>query len=140
MRTPGRRQLLVAGILILIVGSILLSLATRLTPHVRDHAVAGLNARFQSEVELAALQVSVFPRPEINGEGLVLRHNGRRDVEPLITIGKYSASAGLMGMVGSPLRLRTVELERLEVSIPLGRLKTPPSEKTPSQPQATTAT
>ena len=114
------RPLLVVFTLILILGAILLSIATRITPNVRRRAVAALNERFKSDVDLASLQISVFPRPEVLGTGLVLRHNGRTDVTPLITIGSYSASAGLWGLIHSPLRLKTVELDRLEISIPPG--------------------
>ena len=115
-----RRTLLVVFTLILICGAILLSIATRITPHVRQRAVAALNERFKSDADLASLQVSVFPGPEILGTGLVLRHKGRTDVAPLIKIGSYSASAGLWGLIKSPLRLKTVELDYLEISIPPG--------------------
>ena len=115
-----RRTPLVAFTLIVICGAILLSIATRITPHVRQGAVSGLNEQFKSDVDLASLQVSIFPRPEILGTGLVLRHNGRRDVAPLIKIESYSASAGLWGLIHSPLRLKTVALDRLEISIPPG--------------------
>jgi AsmA-like C-terminal region len=115
-----RRTLLAAFMLILILGAILLSVASRITPHVRQGAVAALNERFRSDVDLASLQVSIFPRPEILGTGLVLRHKGRRDVAPLITIESYSASAGLWGLINSPLHLKSVELDRLEISIPPG--------------------
>jgi len=115
-----RRTLLVAFTLILIFGAILLSIATRITPHVRQGAVAALNERFESDVDLASLQISVFPRPQILGTGLVLRHKGRTDVAPLITIQSYSASAGLWGLIHSPLHLETVELDRLAISIPPG--------------------
>ena len=117
-----RRTLLVVFTLILILGAILLSIASRITPNVRQRAVAALNERFNSNVDLMSLQVSVFPRPEIQGTGLVLRHKGRTDVAPLIKIGSYSASAGLLGLINSPLRLKTVELDHLEISIPPGGL------------------
>jgi AsmA-like protein len=123
--TRGGRSALVVLTLLLIVAAILLSVATRLTPHVRDRAVAALNERFQSDVELASLQVSMFPRPEVSGAGLSLRHNGRTDVPPLIKIASYGASAGLFGLVGSPLHLRTVELEQLAITIPPGGLRGP---------------
>jgi hypothetical protein len=116
----GRRTLLVVFTLILIVGAILLSIATRITPSVRQRAVAALNERFKSDVDLASLQVKVFPRPEIVGTGLVLRHRGRTDVAPLIKIESYAASAGLWGLMDSPLHLKSVELDRLEISIPPG--------------------
>jgi hypothetical protein len=115
-----RRTLLVVFTLIVILGAILLSIATRIAPNVRQRGIAALNERFKSEVDLASLQISLFPRPEILGTGLVLRHKGRTDVAPLIRIGSYSASAGLWGLIKSPLRLKTVELDHLEISIPPG--------------------
>jgi AsmA-like protein len=115
-----RRAVLIVFALILIVAAILLSIVTRMTPNVRQRAVTALNERFKSDVDLASLQVSIFPRPEILGTGLVLRHQGRRDVAPLIKIGSYSASAGLWGLIHSPLHLKTVALDRLEISIPPG--------------------
>ena len=115
-----RRALLVVFSLILICSAILLSIATRIAPQVRQRAIAALNERFKSDVDLASLQISVFPRPEIVGTGMVLRHKGRTDVTPLIKIGSYSASAGLWGLINSPLRLNTVELDQLEISIPPG--------------------
>ena len=118
-----RRTLLIAFALVLIVGAVLLSLATRITPHVRDRVVAALNTRFRSDVDLELLQLSVFPRPEISGEGLTLRHNGRTDVKPVVSIGSYSGGAGLIGILSSPLRLKTVELDRLEISIPPGGIR-----------------
>jgi len=95
---------------------------TRATTYVRDQVTSALNARFASQVDLAALQVSVFPRPEILGEGLTLRHNGRRDIPPLLTVPSFSASAGLLGLSVKPLRLKTVELDGLEIRIPAGGL------------------
>jgi hypothetical protein len=118
-RLAGRRRLLlVVAALLLVVGALLLSLATRLTPHVRDAAIAALAARFDSEVAVRTLQVSVFPRPQISGDGLELRLGGRTDVPPLVSAGSFSASAGLLGLIGPPLRLRDVELDRLEITIP----------------------
>ena len=122
-RRHGRRWLLVACTLLVITAFVLLSMATRLTPHVRDEAVTALNSRFKSTVELVSLQVSAFPRPEVSADGLSLRHNGRTDVAPLIKIGSFSATAGLFGLIGSPVRLRTVELDRMEISIPPGGLR-----------------
>ena len=133
MALRRRRFLLVVFTLILISGAIVLSIATRMTPHVRQRAIAALNERFTSDVDLASLQISVFPRPEILGSGLVLRHKGRTDVDPLIRIGSYSASAGLWGLMSSQLRLKTVELDHLEISIPPGGvnggLKDPAAER-----------
>ena len=105
-----RRSVLIAFTLLLIVGVILVSAATRMTPYVRDRAIAALNQRFRSEVALDSLQVSTFPRPEVSGAGLTIRHNGRTDVTPLVRIESFSASAGLWGLMRSPLRLSEVKL------------------------------
>ena len=109
---------MVAFTLVLILAALLLSFATRATPHVRDRVVVALEERFKSDVEMESFQVSLFPRPEILGTGLVLRHQGRTDVPPLIKIGAYSSSAGLWGLMRTPMRLNTVELERLDITIP----------------------
>ena len=119
----ARRFSLVAFVLLLIVAAVLFSAAIRITPYVRNEAIAALESRFESDLELASFQASVFPRPEIAGSGLVLRHKGRTDVPPLIKIGSYSASAGLLGLIRSPLHLKTVELNGLEISIPPGGMR-----------------
>ena len=128
-----RRNLVIGFTLILITGTILLSVATGRTPYVRDQVVAAMNERFQSEVELEALQVSMFPRPEVSGGGLQLRHNGRTDVPPLIKIDRYAASAGVFGLLGSRVRLRSIELEGLEISIPPGGMKKGSAEQNTSR-------
>ena len=116
-------MLIVAFVLAAVVAVVLLSLAIRATPHVRDQVVAALNERFESEVSLETLQVGVFPRPDLRGSGLVLRWEGRQDVPPLIRIGTFGASAGFMGLLGTPVRLRSVELDRLEIHIPPGGIR-----------------
>ncbi len=133
-----RRSLLVVFTLVLVFGAILLSIATRLTPHVRQRAAAALNERLKSEVDLASLQISVFPRPELLGTGLVLRHQGRTDVAPLIKIESFSASAGLWGLMSTPLHLKAVELDHLEISIPPGGVHADPAD--PSTQKEATAT
>lgn len=121
--THARRNLFVAAALVAVVGVVLLSRASRATPQVRDQVVRALNDRFQSEVALDAFQVSVFPRPEVSGNGLVVRWDGRADVPPLVRVGEFTASAGVWGLIGPPpVRLRSVHLDRLELYIPPGGL------------------
>lgn len=119
--TRPSRIALIAGALI--VGAMLLPAGTRMLPAVRDRVVSALNVRFSSQVTLATFEIATFPRPAIAGTGLELRYNGRDDVPPLLTVPSFSASAGVFGMWGQPLRLRTVELDGLAVAIPVGGLK-----------------
>jgi len=127
-----RRGLWVAAVLILILSAVLFQRFTRVTPYVRDQVVSTLNSRFASQVELDSLEVSVFPRPEILGGGLTLRHNGRTDVPPLVTVPSFSASAGLFGLTAHPVRLNTVTLDGLEILIPVGGIAGDANPDTPT--------
>src|SRR5687767_14464551 len=94
-----RRTWLAVAVIAAVLLAILASLFTRVTPHVRDLAVRALNERFDSETEIATLQVSIFPQPEVSGTGLVVRYKGRRDVAPLISVQSFSASASIPGLI-----------------------------------------
>jgi hypothetical protein len=124
----------------LLIGAVaLLSIGTRSTTHVRDVVVDALNQRFRSQVELGSLAVDAFPDPAISGGGLRLRHNGRTDVDPLIAIESFAATAGLWSLTTAPpLRLKTVELSGLDIRIPPGGLRVDPGNPTDPEIVATT--
>jgi hypothetical protein len=115
--------------LVLVFGALIVERATRMTPYVRDQVVASLNARFDSAVDLGALQVSLFPRPAVAGERITLRYKERDDIPPLLEVGSFSSTAGLLGLWRRPLHLRTVELDRLDIRIPAGGLNPGNSRK-----------
>ena len=122
-RRITRRGWVAIAILFAVLLATLASLFTRVTPHVRDLAVKALNERFDSETEIATLQVSIFPQPEVSGTGLVVRYKGRRDVAPLITVKSFSASATIPGLIFKQLHLKTIDLEGLEIRVPPGGLR-----------------
>ena len=99
-----------------------LSLPIALTPGLRTRLTTALAERFDSEVEVQALRVSVLPSLRISGDGVVLRHRGRTDVPPLIAVQSFSAEATLWGLTGKPVHFRRVRLEGLEINIPPGGL------------------
>ncbi len=122
---PRRRTgLLVAGSLLAICGVIVLSFLSGASPHVRDRIVAALNGRFESQVDLETLQIAIFPAPQVSGTGLVLRHNGRTDVEPLITVRSFAGRAGIAGLLATPLSMRSVDLDALTIHVPPGGVHT----------------
>ena len=118
-----RRGWVALAVLFVVLLAVLASRLTSVTPHVRDLAVKALNERFDSETEIATLQVSIFPQPEVSGTGLVVRHKGRRDVAPLITVKSFSASATIAGLIFKQLHLKTIDLEGLEIRVPPGGLR-----------------
>ena len=137
LRNPAVRRLaLVALILAVILVAVIASRLSGITPHVRDATTTALEERFRSDVDLATLQVSVFPRPEVFGSGLDLRFKeGARRI-PMIRVDSFSSSAGLWGLLTSPLHLRSVELEGLVVTLQTGLRRDPAAPASaPAQPR-----
>ena len=117
------RKILLAVMAALLVGSgLLFWWAVRATPAMRDAVVATLNARFASQVDLRSLDVLILPDPHVSGSGLTLRHNGRTDVPPLITLDHFEATAAVRGLIKRPFHLRDVTLDGLNIHIPPGGL------------------
>ena len=117
-----RRFLLIASALLLVVVVILTTWAVRSAPQLRQRVVDAINARFESQLALGSLDPSVFPRPRAAGTALTLRHNGRTDVPPLITIDSFDTSAGIADLIHTPVRLDTVRMKGLTIRIPPGGL------------------
>jgi hypothetical protein len=111
------RGLVITATALLVTAALLLSLATRLTPLVRDRAVEALEARFDGDVQLDDLHVAVFPRLRVEGRGLVLRKPDAPE-HPLIRVGAFSAEAGLVGLLTRPMRISRVETDEMVIHIP----------------------
>lgn len=118
--TPRRRPVRRFIVAALVVAVILFSLPIALTPGLRARLTDALGERFGSDVELTSLRVSLLPRLRVSSDGVVLRHKGRTDVPPLVTIASFSAEATLRGLLGRPLRLSRVRVEGLEINVPPG--------------------
>jgi hypothetical protein len=115
-----RRIVLVSCALIAIAVAIGAVWAVRSAPRLRDRVVDALNARFESQLTLGSLDPFILPKPRASGTALTIRHNGRTDVPPLITIDSFETSAAILDLVRTPVRLDTVTLEGLAVRIPPG--------------------
>ena len=72
--------------------------------------------RLDSEVQLDSLQLRVLPRLRAEGTGLTIRHKGRTDVPPLISVRSFSVEGGVMPLLRKHVSL--VTLEGLEIKIP----------------------
>ena len=82
----------------------------------RPATIELLERRFESEVDLEKLIVNFTPALSIRGEGLTLRHQGRRDIPPVITIRAFTIAADARELwLG---RIDRVHLEGLEMVIP----------------------
>jgi hypothetical protein len=101
---------------------VLLCLPIAVTPRIKARLVQALGERFDSDVEVESLAVSILPLPRISGRGLVLRHKRRTDVPPLVTIASFSGEAGLIGLLSRPIRISDIHLDGLEINVPPGGL------------------
>jgi hypothetical protein len=100
----------------------------------RPATIELLERRFNSQVELASLDASFVPTLSVRGEGLVLRHQGRTDIPPIITIRAFTIESSVRELWTR--HIDRVHLEGLEIMIPPRRTKdmpklTPAADSTP---------
>ena len=120
------RSWLIVGAVILLTPILIFSiLAPRLGPIAREQIVKFLREKYQSEVELKDLQISLFPRVRATGEGLVMYYHGRTDLPPFVSIKGFHADASIGSLLQSTKHISTLRLEGLEINIP------PKSERQP---------
>jgi hypothetical protein len=114
-----RKGLLIVGaavLLLVAIGSLVIRRYA--DPYLRDRAIAIMEEKFHSDVDIKELHVSIFPSIRLEGKGLALRHEGRTDVPPLISIAEFSAEGGLLGAVGKPWTIDRVRLKGLVIYTP----------------------
>ncbi len=82
--------------------------------------------RFESTVQIADFHVaSLYPRVHVTINGVVLRHEGRTDVPPMIKIERATFDARLLSLISRTPVVRSVQVEGLEVRIPPHRRGAP---------------
>jgi AsmA-like C-terminal region len=117
--TPVSKTLLIVISLVVIVVVTGVVTGIRLSnPYLHKKVVEMLGEKFHAEVELREFHVHLFPGARIEGSGLVLRHEGRTDVPPLISIADFSAEAGITGLLGKPWKISQVKLKGLVIQVP----------------------
>jgi hypothetical protein len=107
-------------------------MAKEVEPYVREQALQYLQKRFDSTVEIGALHISVpklSPRQlvardwhgakaRVEGERVVLRHKGRKDIPPLFRMKKFAFEIDLSILFDSPKRIPLVTVDGMEINIP----------------------
>ena len=114
------------GIAVLL-GLVILTIAAdvivhRAEPILRSRVVQTLSTRFGSRVELDRLNVSVTHGLAVSGEGLRIfplpEVMAAGPAQPLIAIKEFSFHAGLAGLLFEPVRVESVNVSGLRISIP----------------------
>jgi hypothetical protein len=110
---------------IAIVGGLLVLLAIiagggSRTATLRQLVIDTLAERLDSEVQLESFSVDTFPTVHVSGTNLIIRHKGRKDVPPLVSVASFELDGGVMGLFSRPRRFRAVSLTGLQINIPPG--------------------
>jgi hypothetical protein len=136
-----------AALTVLVASVVGYVLARRFEPYIRDQVVSYLHDRFDSDVELAALRVNM-PRTSIletlfkrghgimarvEGDGVVLRHKGRRDVPPMFSMKKFRFDVELRTLLDPMKVVHLVTIDGMQINVP------PKGERPDLGPPATRA-
>ena len=129
---------------IAIVGGLLILLAIiagggSRTATLRQLVIETLAERLDSDVQLESFSVDTFPTVHVTGTNLIIRHKGRKDVPPLVSVTAFELDGGLFGLFSRPRRFRTVSLTGLQINIPPGFKKDGDSEAAPPLTEGTAA-
>lgn len=119
-----KRKILAIILLAVLAFAIALSvLAHYAQPLLRARVIETLSTRFQSRVDLADLQVSVYRGLEVSGEGLMIYGPNdpnihREGIQPLIGVDKFRFRTTVMDLLRSPMHVGTVYIKGLQLNIP----------------------
>ena len=118
MRRALRYGVAVLCLLLAGAGIALYFYGKSLAPRARERFIAAIQDRFDADVDLTSLNVSLYPRPEAVANGLTIRHKGWSDPHPLIYVRHLSVATDFLTLIGPGNRVSSVRLEGLEIHIP----------------------
>ena len=120
--SPLRRVLLgVALVVVLVFAAVFIVVALyfhRAAPILRARVVNTLSTRFDSRVELASFDVSVFQGFEVSGGGLKLYPRHLDMQQPLFSVDKFSFRTGWRDLFRTPMHIGLVQISGLGINLP----------------------
>ena len=84
----------------------------------RERVIQAVQERFNADVDLKSIDVSLYPRPKAIGQGLSIHHKGWTDPNPLIYIGRFTAETDFSTLIDRNNHVSFLRLEGLEIHIP----------------------
>jgi hypothetical protein len=127
IQQPWRIAALVIAIVVVALLIALASVVPFSSETARRKVIEVLSARLDAEVELSELRLRLLPQFHAEGVGLAIRHRGRRDVPPLISIKRFSAEGNVFSLLRRHITRITVD--ELDIEIPPDRNRDPLSDR-----------
>lgn len=87
-------------------------------PRVKQRVVEALEQRFDADVQLKSLEVSLLPEPSVTGEELTIRHRQWTDPHPLLYVRRFSGHTDFWTLINRRNHVSMVKLEGLEIYLP----------------------
>lgn len=115
-RVSGYGALVVAVIVATLVG--LHAYVRSLSPRAKARVIKETSDRFDADVTLGSLQLSLFPSPSVTGGPLIIKHRGWNDPSPLIYISRFSADSTFFNLFFQRDKVRLLTVEGLRIHIP----------------------
>jgi hypothetical protein len=127
--------IVIGGITVTVLAALSLAgyvLASRLEPFIRTQAIAYLESRFDSDVELGALRVRV-PRLSpvqvlfkggrgvfvgVEADSVLLRHKVHRDLPPLFSMQKFSVEVELSTLFDDTTIVHLATMDGVKINVP----------------------
>ena len=117
------RSWLILFLVAVTCAALVIAIAAAVVPFSSDNArrrlAEVLSSRLDAEVEIQSLSWHVFPSPSAEGTGVTVRHHGRRDVPPLISIARFAATGSVAGLLRRHISRMTIS--GLDIEIPPDR-------------------
>lgn len=85
---------------------------------IRERTQRMLETHFASQVQFSDFGITLFPRLHVTITGLVLRHNGRTDIPPLIQVRVVSLYGNLLSLLRPRPYVSYVQLDGLQIHTP----------------------
>lgn len=113
---PLPRWLAVFGVIAVILIGAYAAAAPALSSVARTKIQSALQERFDSDLQIQNLKVSLFPSVSISGSSVIFRRKGHPDDPPLIQIASLTGTGSVFGLLTR--HLSSVRLEGLDIRVP----------------------
>jgi hypothetical protein len=126
------------GLRVAVVGLIIAGIIITITvqPRVKRRVEKLLADRFDSDVKIGSLSVTLIPQASVMLKDVELRFHHRTDVPPMIAIGSMVARSDLPSLLlGAQHDVSLIRLEGLRITIPSGTLHRKQFEPQATPPQ-----